>query len=161
MERLGTQDRAFLPGFVAVLLVGSFLGIRAGEAVRMVLGVQAGAERRSSASSPAKSEPLVAVARRDSLIAAAGAFFRDPFHPAAEPVTLRPPPLFAPPPPIQPTLRALLFDPAVPLAQIAVGSAISGWLHPGEVFQGWTVEEISAKSVRLSRAGETVNLFAP
>ncbi len=57
-----------------------------------------------------------------------------------------------------PDLRALLYDNVNPSVQLSSGATTSGWLHKGDSFLGWTVVEITATSIRISRGGESIVL---
>jgi hypothetical protein len=57
-----------------------------------------------------------------------------------------------------PLLRMLLYDNVSPTVQLSVGEALSGPLHVGDTFRGWTVDAIRTTSVLVSRGGETLVL---
>ncbi len=140
-----------------VLVVGVILGILAGRSVHGVLSGRLTWEtqaRGGAGSAPAPAgDP-------DTLLASATVSGRDPFRPPQAP---RPEGLVSARQPVQrvtepPVVRALLYDNVNPTVQIGIGSATSGWLHIGDLFEGWTVVEITATSVRVSRDGESIVL---
>jgi hypothetical protein len=151
------QHRSFWIGVVLLLLVGVFLGIRAGRAVHAVLGDgETSVEPVAAAVGTAAAFDGV----KDSLLAVAVMHERDPFR--------DPPPLRAEgvvnraaPPPVAkapPDLRALLYDNVNPSVQLSQGTTTSGWLHRGDSFLGWTVLEITPTSTTIARGGESVVL---
>ena len=142
-----------------LLAVGLVLGFLADRAVRTVLAGHRGATE--SVAEPAGSAALRTPATEDSLLALATPGLRDPFRAPPAPRSDRT--VAAPSQaPSQltgtPVVRALLYDNVNPTVQIGIGSVTSGWLHAGDLFQGWTVVEISSTSVRITRNGESVVL---
>jgi hypothetical protein len=154
----GTNGRrGFWVGFALLLLVGVFLGIRVGGAVHAVLG-----GRVLVSGGPADTAGIAALpdGAKDTLIADALMGDRDPFRdPPAVRIegggVAKASPAIAKEPP---ALRALLYDNVNPSVQLSQDATISGWLHKGDSFLGWTVIEITSTSTTISRGGESVVL---
>ena len=51
-----------------------------------------------------------------------------------------------------------MFDTVNPSVQLRLGDTSSGWLHKGDVFEGWTVIEIAENSITVEKKGRTVLL---
>lgn len=143
-----------------LVVVGVVLGIRSKQAVTAVLAAkQSGIEVRD----PSLRQRLAEVDKmrdRDSLLATALPTSRDPFRKARSAPRSQTRPVRDKTPEVSgtPSLRALLFDNVAPTVQLSVGSVMSGWLHKGDSFHGWTVEEITSSSVRVSRDGSSIVL---
>jgi len=59
---------------------------------------------------------------------------------------------------LPPVLRALLYDTVSPLVKLSDKGVVSGWMHVGDEFKGWTIEFISSNSVTVSKNGKVVVL---
>lgn len=160
--RFGKIDRRIGLGAAAFLVILAVLGFRSRLAAEQVL-----------ASGDAGAPPVVArsddphglqgLARRDSLVRNAVAERGNPFHsPKIVQEVARP--TFNPnetPAPVkrpEPRLLTLLHDDVNPCVQISIGDDRSGWLHRGDSFQGWNVDDIARESVTLAKKGRTVVL---
>ena len=159
MNNVFNGQRGFWFGFALLVLVGVFLGLRAGGAIRAVMGGRQWA-LSSEAGSGAVGTGTQGAAVKDSLLSAVNLSNRDPFRYASAPradggAAPRATPSEARTPP---DLRALLYDNVSPSVQLSSGAATSGWLHKGESFLGWTVVEITATSTTISRGGESIVL---
>ncbi|MBD3162615.1 MAG: hypothetical protein GF346_09630 [Candidatus Eisenbacteria bacterium] len=147
-------------GFVVIAVV--VLGIRSENAATEVLTA-----RRQGNVTP---DPMLAqsiasaemMSARDSILASSIPTGRDPFQEGTvrKPRATEPHPVRQAAPAPKPALRALLYDNIAPMIQLGVGEQISGWLHKGDQFQGWTVVEITSSSVEIGRSGERVVLPA-
>jgi len=148
------NDKGFWTGYLLLLLVGVFLGLRSERTVTAVLAAQ---NRDIRSTSPSTGSLDIQPARlefRDSLLVHTQPKVRDPFHPLpvkTKPRKVEPKPEL----PEIPSLRALLYDSVNPSAQINIGSSKSGWLHEGESFRGWTVINITPQSVWISKEHRT------
>lgn len=146
-------------GVTLLIVAGVVLGVRSVAGVRAVLSFKV--------ATALVADPQVAKAQalsettdsRDKLLDDAVVGPRDPFHapPAPEPVIkqVKTP---KPEPPVHPTIRAFLYDNVNPSVQLGVGAEVSGWMRRGDSFQGWTVVEITATAVRVSRSGTSLVL---
>jgi hypothetical protein len=159
MNTLFNDRRGFWFGLALLALVGLFLGIRAGGAVRTVMGGRGWAATHpvGSTSTGVRGQGSAA---KDSLLSAVGSPERDPFRDAPAPraeggFIQKAAPSEAR---VPPDLRALLYDNVNPSVQLSSGATTSGWLHKGDSFLGWTVVEITATSIRISRGGESIVL---
>ena len=161
MTSVEQENRNFWTGFAVLLLVGILLGVRAENATRAVLGFEHPAATAGKSIAGVPTPSLAGIAHRDSLIAAAAASDRDPFHGAAAPRAYRPAAADTSRPQPAPVIRALLFDPNNAEVKLGLGPQSSGWLHQGESFGGWTVVQIKPKSVWISRNGNNVYLSSP
>ncbi len=149
----GKNNRALVVGYVVVLLMVVFLGVRTEQTVAAVLGGSAQAKVEPKQDS-AGARILAEIERRYQQLAEALPSLRDPFRdppvPRSEPQRSRrrtPPPQ---PTVVYPTIRSLLYDEINPSVKLSVGDQASGWLHVGSTFQGWTVREITAEGVRVA-----------
>lgn len=145
---------------VALLcLLAVVLGLRVDRSVRGVLSMRRVEAAPTAGSAGGDDSLLRQLAAEDSLVQSAHPYGRDPFsgswrssggsgrgssgsRSAA------------------PSLGALLFDSVRPIAQVEIGCDRSGWLHVGDSFEGWTVDEIGPDGVWVSRKGGRVRLTA-
>ena len=151
-------NRRFWLAYGGLILVGLFLGMQTHRVVESVLraGNMSGVAVRPGAEDDR--QLLETLTRKDEALTAQAGPVRDPFQVGAVPASWsggdprwsgrRTPP----------TLRALLYDGRHPVVQLQAGSRRSGWLGVGDVYEGWTIDEITAHSVRLSRHGRSVVL---
>jgi hypothetical protein len=133
----------------ALLLAGAlFLGVRSARTVGQVLkDGSAIVQPRQASTNWTGEKASQALARLDRLALAIPSA-RDPFREAPRHITTRIPRAApAPVPPLEPVLRALLYDNMKPAVQISLGKSVSGWLAQGEKFSGWTVVEVKPGSV--------------
>jgi hypothetical protein len=150
--------RRFWVAYGGLILVGLFLGVQTHHAVDSVL--RSGSASAASIRPQAENDRLLfeALTRKDGALAAQPNLVRDPFQTASFSAAAkggddrrtghRTPPV----------LRALLHDGRHPVVQLQAGRGQSGWLGVGDVYDGWTIDEITAHSVRLSRHGASVVL---
>ena len=148
----GRGDPSFAFGLGALVLVSLLIGIRVGETVRDVLGGPRSASSAFAALSPPAIAPIDTASAPDAVP------LRDPFRRETPAPKRRPVDPAPTKPPVLPTLRSLLFDETNPTVQIMVGAAVSGWLRPGETFQGWQILEIGPTSVRVANNGRMITL---
>ncbi len=52
---------------------------------------------------------------------------------------------------MRPKLRTLLYDDVNPSAQISYKGDRSNWLHVGDEFRGWKIDDITKDTVTVSR----------
>ena len=107
---------------------------------------------------------LIGLAQRDSLIASAQAAKKNPFNnpnfiqdfarQVPKQKTKAPARRKSP----EPRLLTLLHDDVNPCVQIDIGGDRSGWLHHGDSFQGWCVNEISREGVTVAKRKKTLVL---
>jgi len=162
MRFIASSMRSFWAAVGICLVVTLFLGVRAEQAVSTVLAAQ-GEQGLPPLSAAAGLADIARLASKDSLLASVPLAAPDPFFsPEPQPVSA---PGIAPPrletaaaqgsQALEPALRAVLEDGASSSAQISLGAVTSRWLRAGDEFQGWTVVEISARTVTLrSPSGE-------
>ena len=150
MVREIREDRTFWVGYLVLLLVGVFLGLRSERTIAAVLAAHKYSVACSTPTTEQSAFDPVRLGLRDSLLVQARPTARDPFHaPPAKPQPRREEK--RPALPEIPSLRALLYDKVNPSAKISVGSSLSGWLHEGDQFRGWTVVDITPTSVWVSK----------
>jgi hypothetical protein len=152
-RRKRNQRGAATVAALILLITGLFLIFRAWGAAQMVLSPE-----RAKHAAPAKEEvPLVQSAEeRDAAIAAEGSPGRDPMHwPPAPPRPPRHHKPAEPPPLVPPTVRMILFDQVRPTVRIEVEGQLSGDLHVGDSFKGWTVVSIKSGTVDVAKDGKT------
>ena len=161
MSNMQIDRRAWI-GFGVLLLLVVALGVRGQRAASTVL---TGVGERQSTSVRSVDDPhdINAVAIRDSILLEAQASDRNPFRQitvaravAQEPTRTTTAP--APRKPKKPKLLTLLYDDVAPTVKISVGSKRSDWLHVGDKFLEWKVDDISVASVSVTRRGKTVVL---
>lgn len=106
------------------------------------------------------SATLVARAEaRDGELAQAAPPERDPFNRVRVSRPSRPRAAqTAPAQPALPVLRMILFDEIRPEVQFSVDGDLSGRLHPGQSFEGWTVMSISTRSCVVQNGSRTLTL---
>jgi hypothetical protein len=150
--------RRFWWFYGGLILVGLFLGLQTHRAVESVL--RAGNTGTATVRPEAEDDRILfeALARKDEVLVAKAEPVRDPFQVGASPAAWgggdyrwsgrRTPPV----------LGGLLHDGRRPVVQLQAGRNQSGWLGVGDVYEGWTIDEITAHSVRLSRHGASVVL---
>ena len=146
-------------GVALLLVVGIVLGVRSEAAIRAVLSFK-GATSVTADSQVARTKELSEkMESRDRLLDGAVVGPRDPFHaPPAPQQAVKQVRAPKPVPPVQPVIRAFLYDNVNPSVQIGVGAEVSGWMRKGDSFQGWTVVEITNTTVRVSRSGTSLVL---
>lgn len=157
----GVQDKRFTQIGIAVMLaLLAILGLRSAGTVRAVLAPIAGPTATAEAAAPAGVN-ISALCRRDSLIDEAVPGRRDPFRTASA----AGPRLGrvvsggeAASPAAKPGLCALLYDNINPTAQVSLDGVRSGWLRPGDEFQGWRVTAITKDSVTMTKGAESIAL---
>ncbi len=150
MVREIREDRAFWVGYLVLLLVGVFLGLRSERTIAAVLAAHKLGVACSTPTTQQSTFDPVRLSLRDSLLVQAQPTVRDPFH--APPAKQQPRRVETRPAlPEIPSLRALLYDKVNPSAKISIGSSLSGWLHEGDQFRGWTVADITPTSVWVSK----------
>lgn len=151
-------NRRFWLAYGGLVLVGLFLGLQTHRAVESVLRAGNGDLAAARPGAEEDRRLLEALTQKDEALAAQAEPLRDPFQVGVVPASWsggdsrwsarRTPP----------TLRALLYDGRHPVVQLQADSRRSGWLGVGDVYEGWTIDEITAHSVRLSRRGRSVVL---
>ncbi len=160
MTQMMNDRRAWI-GFAVLLVLVALLGLRSRQTATTVLRAET-ATAGSAVRSTEDPHGLMEIARRDSMLTAARATRSNPFRRGrtVAPVAQTPQPENTPAPekPTEPRLLTLLYDDVGPCAQITIGSDRSGWLHEGEEFQGWNVDEIGDMAVTVSRAGRRLVL---
>jgi len=168
MRRIQSVGRLFWLALGSFALVFLIQGLRTSHVVTVLLD-QTDRETVRNQTGKRQSDALLAmVDQKDSLVAAAAPSERNPFgdpprprRPRVErPRTQAP---ARPPQPVEetpPALRTLLFDRVNPSVQLRDASHSSGWLHVGDTFDGWLVEEILENSVRISKGTRSVVLSA-
>ncbi len=157
MGARGKESRSGMTSAGVVLVVGVILAILAGRSVQGVLSVRMTGDPPAGGAAGSAAAP---VGDPDNSVASATVSGRDPFRPPPAPrpegqASVRQPVQKVTEPPV---VRALLYDNVNPTVQIGIGGETSGWLHIGDLFEGWTVVDITATSVRVSRDGESVVL---
>ncbi len=155
------NDQQAWIGFAVLLVLVAGLGVKSRQTARTVL--QAASNQGGSAvHSSDDPHGIISITYRDSLIAEAETNLSNPFRHStvAVPTTVSRQPAATPTvrKPTEPKLLTLLYDEVGPCVQINVGNDRSGWLHVGEEFQGWNVDEIANSAVTVSRAGHRVVL---
>lgn len=152
------SGKGMLLGFILVALVIGLLGVRSGRTVVTVLDT-----RPLAAVSTVRAgvdSVIAKLGERNAQVASAEPTERDPFgappRPQAPARTSRQRAAV----PRDPTLQAIIHHAEDATVRVKVGAASSDWLHVGDAFQGWTVDEISADAVRLSRNGRQLELQA-
>jgi len=150
-------------GIGIMLAVVLLLGMRSLQTVNTVLSDSHPIDEPAVVHKKLVGDDLKGVTQRDSLIAIAtlDASVRDPFGPAA--VEPKPRKRSRAPRPVaarvvEPLLAALIFDDINPTVQITVGKKRSDWLRAGDLFQGWQVAEIDARSVRVKKGDKEIVL---
>lgn len=131
-------------------------------AFRCWSAVQAMTAQPPAADVPSLEGSAVLVAKaeaRDGKLTAAPPPERDPFNRVR---VTRPRPertvRQAPAEPALPVLRMILYDEIRPEVQFSVGGDLSGRLHPGQSFRGWTVQSISTRSCVVQKDGRSLTL---
>jgi hypothetical protein len=157
MNRRRRNERGSAVLTALVLAVsGIYLALRCWSAVQAMTAPPP----RAEVASPEGSAALVAQAEaRDGMPAQAGPPERDPFHrvrvtPPRPARTTR----AAPAEPALPVLRMILYDEIRPEVQFSVDGDLSGRLHPGQSFRGWTVRSISTRSCVVEKDGRSLTL---
>jgi len=155
------NDRNAWIGFAVLLLLVAALGVRSRTTAAHVLQVEV---QHGTSTVNTQNDPhdLLVIARRDSMLDNASTLRRNPFrrNRVVEPVK---PVVQREKAPVQdmdegPRLLTLLYDDVGPCVQIRVEGERSGWLHVGETFQGWNVDEIAEGTVGISRRGRQLVL---
>jgi len=168
MKRIQSVGRLFWLALASFALVLLIQGFRTSHVVSVLLDRTDRETVRKQAGERKPDALLAMVDQKDSLVVAATGAERNPFgdpprprRPRVErPQNQAPAP---PPRPVEekpPTLRTLLFDRVNPSVQLRDASRSSGWLHVGDTFDGWLVEEILENSVRISKGSRSVVLSA-
>jgi hypothetical protein len=161
MAKTDLEARNFWIGFIALLLVGVFLGVQAGRRASTVMATRPDAPVVADAEATSQRALIADLDAKAARVQRAFDGPRDPFSdpPApqrddasAAPESPRTPPSPARTPP--PALRAVVFDEVSPSVQLSAGTRTSDWLHQGDVFQGWKIDRIEAHSVTVTRNGE-------
>jgi hypothetical protein len=155
------NDRNAWIGFAVLLLLVAVLGVKSRKTAAHVLKSDV---QHATTAVIAGNDPhdLAVIARRDSILEEARTLRRNPFrrNRVVEPVK---PVVQREEAPAQdmnegPRLLTLLYDDVGPCVQIRVEGERSGWLHVGETFQGWKVDEIAEGAVGISRRGRELVL---
>jgi hypothetical protein len=154
----GSRNPAQTVAIALLFVVIVFLGLRTYQVARAVLGGWGDAAGMQEV--PRTRDVLgETIVTKDSLLASARPAERNPLgDPPRRRTRTR-----TPPPPVEvksviPELGALLYDTVAPMIQLKTGSSVSGWLHQGEVFQGWTVTEIQPRSATIKKGDHQVTL---
>lgn len=155
-------DRRLLAGAAVFILLHVFLGIRSQMAADEVLAsTEAGGFNVVARGDDPHG--LRGLVRRDSLVRNVENVRKNPFRrPQGErptpPVDIARDPTPARVRMPEPELLTLLHDDMNPCVQISVGDERSGWLHRGDSFRGWNVDDIAPASVTLAKSGRKVVL---
>ncbi len=162
------KTRSILIGLGLIVAVGIYLGFRNNGAIKTVEAVQVAPVEQLNF--PSNSMPDTAmVSEKSSLIRLAFARERDPF---SDPPKLKSKPKAesgksggtskpAKPRPKKitfPSKRAILYDTVSPSVKLAIKGIVSEWIGLGESFEGWTIKEITPRTVTVSRDGKDVVL---
>lgn len=165
--------RALLFGYVIVLLMVLVLAFRTEQTIAAVLG--GGQPPRVEAKEETAGARLLGeIQRRYEKLAQALPVLRDPFKDPPASAQARQaaqqaarqadqagsPQQAEPSGPLFPTVRAIVFDQFNPSVQLTLNNEISGWLHRGDSFHGWSVTQITAQSVRVEKDGASYQLRA-
>lgn len=163
MSAKSNETKVFWLGLGPLVIVGLFLGFTAAGSMRGVLQSRAVVGSPSAEASGASGQGKSLLAEKDAQVAAAAPGDRDPFR--------DPPPLRSAGVPASragqqetkevPICSGLLYDNVSPLVELTASSGSSGWLHKGDTFLGWTIVQISAKSVTIAKGSESVVLRSP
>lgn len=162
MSRI-TNDHRIWAGLAVLLVIMAMLGFRSQRAASEVLSF------RNESDVPVVStggdlHGLLGLARRDSMLdatcAAKNTPFRNPnfIQDIARQDPQRKSGTPAPARMVEPKLLTLLHDDVNPCVQISVGSDRSGWLHQGDSFRGWSVNEIVREGVTVAKQNKTLVL---
>lgn len=146
-------------GLALLLVAGIVLGMRGAAGVRSVLSFKGGQALAAGTHVPKAVALSGTMETRDKMLSGAVVASRDPFRPPpAPPQAIKEVKNPKPEPPRPPSVRAFLYDNVNPTVQLGVGADVSGWMRKGDSFQGWTVVEITATTVRVSRGGVSLVL---
>jgi hypothetical protein len=153
-----SSDRRFWIAYGCLVAVGVFLGLQTHRAVESVL--HSGSMSSAGVRPEAESDRALfdELARKDEALAVRTDAIRDPFQTTATAAAWGASDVPKRERRLPPVLRALLYDGRRPVVQLQSGRSQSGWLGVGDVYQGWTIDEINADSVRLSRSGSSIVL---
>jgi hypothetical protein len=158
-----TSDRRIWAGLAALLIIMAVLAFRSQQAASSVLSYRSESDVPVVATG-GDPHGLLGLARRDSLLEIAQAAKADPFHNKnfTQDVARQTPRKKSNTPARrkmpEPKLLTLLHDDVNPCVQINVGGNRSGWLHNGDSFQGWSVNEITRDGVTVAKRSKTLVL---
>ncbi len=168
MKMSSGDSRAFWVLCTLLLLIGVYFGIRGRNALEKSSLVTTSSAENLRTESTSWMPDTILINQKASYLKQSTNTGRDPF---ADPPKAKPKPKSgksgskstkpkAPKPKKlhPPTLRALLYDTVNPSAKLSTKKAVSGWLHVGDEFLGWTIIEISSKTVTVSKNGKTFEL---
>ncbi|MBC8367292.1 hypothetical protein H8E52_07775 [bacterium] len=161
MKISNSDNRSFLVLCAALVLIAAFFGARGHKALTMGTFIASSSAENLRASSSSWKPDTILINQKVSYLQLAVNAGRDPFgQPPQKKVEPKPkntgsestiPKAPKPKKLIPPTLRALLYDTVDPSAKLSKKDKVSGWLHVGDEFLGWTIESISLNSVTVSK----------
>jgi hypothetical protein len=153
-----TADRRFWIAYGCLVGVGLFLGLRTQGAVGSILSSGSMSSPLARRAAEADRALLDQLTRKDQALAASPETVRDPFRAVTGAWAGGGSGRHGAEGGAAPVVRALLYDNQRPVVQLQSGRTTSGWLGVGDVYRGWTVDEINQHSVRLSHYGSSIVL---